>query len=98
MFWGLLVNRIKQNFVQFCSIVLIILFSASLLRADVTGSISGLVRDRSQAVVVGAKVVITNTDTNQSQTATTGADGTYRFLALPVGHYKITISADGFRP
>jgi hypothetical protein len=74
------------------------LISTTALHADVTGSISGVVRDRSQAVVVGAKVVVTNTETNQSQTTATGADGTYRFLALAVGHYKITVTSNGFRP
>ena len=72
-------------------------FSSTMLRADVTGSISGVVRDRGQAVVKGAKVQITNVQTNVSQETNTGADGSYHFLALPPGNYKITATASGFR-
>jgi hypothetical protein len=72
-------------------------FSSTMLRADVSGSISGVVRDRGQAVVKGAKVQITNVQTNLSQETNTGADGSYHFLALSPGHYKITATASGFR-
>src|SRR5256884_6345457 len=36
------------------------LTSGALVRADVTGSILGVVHDRSQAVVAGARIVATN--------------------------------------
>ena len=72
------------------------LFSSKLLRADVTGSILGAVHDRSQAVVAGAHVVVTNVQTNFSQETTSAADGSYRFLALPVGNYKVTATSAGF--
>src|SRR5215471_15139623 len=72
-------------------------FSSTMLRADVTGAISGVVRDRGQAVITGAKVQITNVQTNVTQDTTTGADGSYHFLALSPGNYKITATASGFR-
>src|SRR6516164_336142 len=78
-------------------IVLIMLSSAALLRADVTGSILGVVRIRSQAVVAGAKVVATNVQTNLTQETTSGSDGSYRILALPAGNYKLIVTARGFR-
>lgn len=68
-----------------------------MLWADVTGSISGVVRDRSQAVVAGARVQVTNTETNLTQETTSGSDGLFRILALPVGTYKLTATATGFR-
>jgi hypothetical protein len=80
------------------SIVLIMLPSAMVLRADVTGSILGTVRDRSQAIIVGAHVVATNVETNLSREAKSDAEGSYRILALPAGHYKLSITASGFRP
>src|SRR5215467_5323956 len=52
------------------SIVLISLAGAAASRADVTGSILGVVHDRSQGVVSGAKVVVTNISTNFTQEAT----------------------------
>src|SRR5579883_3277332 len=76
----------------------LVLFAATAARADVTGSILGAVKDRSQGVVAGAKVVVTNAETNFSQETTTAADGTFRFLVLPVGTYRLSVTANGFRP
>ncbi len=65
--------------------------------ADVTGSILGVVKDSTQAVVAGATVVVTNVSTNLSQQTTSAIDGSYRFLALPAGTYKLTATAAGFQ-
>ena len=80
--------------------------ASSLLRADVTGSILGVVHDRSQAVVAGAHVTVTNVQTNFTQETTSAADGSYRFLALPVGNLQADrhfrriqpVHCDGYRP
>jgi hypothetical protein len=74
----------------------IALFSSTLLRADVTGSITGVVRDRSQAVVAGARLEVTNVQTNFSREATSAADGSFRILALPAGTYRLTATMSGF--
>ena len=87
-------NRIFRLFL----IVLTILASAEMLYADVTGSILGVVRDRSDAVVGGAKIVVTNTQTNLTQETVSAADGSFRFLALPAGTYRLTVAAKGFKP
>ena len=79
-------------------IVSIIAFASIAARADVTGSLQGTVHDPSQALVAGAQVTITNTQTNVSQVATTDANGSYHFLALAAGTYKISVVAAGFRP
>ena len=75
----------------------LLVFASSAARADVTGSITGVVRDRAQAVVAGARVTVTNIQTNLSLETTSATDGSYHFLALPVGSYKITATAAGFR-
>jgi hypothetical protein len=72
------------------------IFASTILRADVTGSIAGVVHDRSQAVVAGAHVQVTNVQTNFTQETTSGPDGSFRILALPVGTYKLTATAAGF--
>jgi hypothetical protein len=79
------------------SIVLTTLASAYVLRADVTGSILGVVRDRSQAVVAGARIVATNVQTNLRQETVSAADGSFHILALPAGTYELAIAATGFR-
>src|ERR1700674_2154924 len=78
-------------------VVLAIIFSPSALRADVTGSILGVVHDRTQAVVAGARIVATNVQTNFKQETVSAADGSYRILALPAGNYKVTATAPGFQ-
>jgi hypothetical protein len=62
-----------------------------------TGTISGTVRDQSEAVVQGAKVTIRNTGTNLSQDLTTDSQGVYVSLPLYAGEYDILIQASGFR-
>jgi hypothetical protein len=80
------------------SIVLMMFLAAQTSRADVTGSISGTVHDRSQGVIAGAKVVVTNVQTNLRQESVSAADGSFRILALSAGTYRLAISAGGFRP
>ncbi len=79
------------------SIVLILTSNAVVIRADVTGSVQGVVRDPSQGAIAGAKLTITNVDTNLQYHATSAADGSYRILALPAGKYQLTATAPGFR-
>src|SRR5271170_7190303 len=79
------------------ALILVILFCSTVSRADVTGSIQGVVRDKTQAAVAGAHITVTNTQTNFKQEATSSADGSYRILALPVGSYNLSVTAGGFR-
>jgi hypothetical protein len=63
-----------------------------------TGALTGTISDPSGAVVPNATVTLTNTDTGQVRTTTTGADGLYRFGLLPPGNYRLRIEAGGFKP
>jgi len=62
-----------------------------------TATILGTVRDSGGAVVPGATITVTNTDTGFSRTGVTGGDGTYRLPALPVGRYEVRVELQGFR-
>jgi hypothetical protein len=61
-----------------------------------TGSLEGTVEDPAGAVVPGAEVTVQNEGTGLTRTATTQGDGTFLFPALPVGHYKLTVTKSGF--
>ena len=65
--------------------------------AQSMGTILGIVKDSSGGVLPQAKVTIVNTDTNDSRTATTGDDGSFRFPALVTGHYSVKIEKEGFK-
>src|SRR5437868_12181102 len=67
------------------------------LRADVTGTILGNVRDPSGAALVGVKVAATNVETNLSQQTVTSVAGEYRFQSLPAGMYRVEAELSGFQ-
>ncbi|HXT77552.1 MAG TPA: carboxypeptidase regulatory-like domain-containing protein [Candidatus Eisenbacteria bacterium] len=90
-------GNVRRSNWTIVSFVLMLLFCTNVTKADVTGSILGVVRDRSQGLIAGAVIRATNVETNLSQETTSAADGTYHFLALPAGHYKVTASSTGFR-
>src|SRR5258708_29149846 len=90
-----MLNRFKPA-ISVMLVVFVALLNVSVLRADVTGSIAGVVHDSMQAVVGGAKIVASNSQTNFSKETVSAADGTYRILALPAGTYKLTVTATGF--
>src|SRR5579871_1041991 len=62
-----------------------------------TASLSGLVRDPSQAVVADAKITVKNTATGIERTSETNSDGYYVLANLPVGDYDITVEKTGFQ-
>jgi hypothetical protein len=65
--------------------------------AQTTSEISGRVSDPGGAVVPGAQVQVTNTDTNAVKTTKTGDDGSYILPALAVGPYRLEVKKDGFQ-
>ena len=89
----------RNGYRFFAPIFLIVTFflAPNVLLADVTGSILGVVRDQSQAVVKGARITVTNKQTNLSQQTVSAEDGSYHFLALPVGTYTLNATSPGFQ-
>jgi Carboxypeptidase regulatory-like domain len=84
---------------------LALLFSLSLLlpslasaQAGVSGLLTGVVTDISGAVIPGAVVTIHSAQTGYDKTATTGADGAFRFSNLPFANYLLTVNQVGFQP
>lgn len=60
------------------------------------GSILGNVTDASGAMVAGASVEITNTDTGFTTTVSTNNSGYFEADALPLGKYTVSASQHGF--
>src|ERR1051325_4079418 len=62
-----------------------------------TGTISGMVTDRSGAVLPNANVTMLNEDTGVTRTATSDATGRVAAPSLSLGHYKVTATMQGFQ-
>ena len=60
------------------------------------GTMTGTVTDTSGAVVVGAPLTLTKTDTNEKRETQTNANGLYNFVNLIPGVYQLEINQQGF--
>jgi hypothetical protein len=79
-------------------LVLLLMFSSSPLRSQTNnGSISGSILDSSGGAVAGAQVQATGVETHTVYTTVSTATGAYRFSNLVLGHYDITVTANGFK-
>jgi hypothetical protein len=67
-----------------------------VIAQQATALITGTVKDASGAIVVGAKVTLTNPQTNIERTKTTGKDGNYEFNLVPIGSYDLRVEQSGF--
>jgi hypothetical protein len=81
----------------FILIIISLFLAGTPLRAATGGSISGAVTDKSGAVVSGASLKLINTAQQTAYQAVSDKQGLYVFPNLPVGHYDLTITANGFR-
>ena len=61
-----------------------------------SGSISGTVRDPSGAVIPNANVTLVNVEQKVKIEGRSGADGTFKFAAIPPGGYRLEITRPGF--
>src|SRR5713226_2330197 len=83
---------------QFCLVALFLLLMVLSAAAQVqNGQFTGVVTDPSGASIPNAKVKVTNTGTNLSVSITTNQTGLFTAKELPVGNYKISVEAPGFK-
>ena len=88
--------RMRQMITGF--LLLYLIASISWLNADELGArIRGTIIDPSGAGVPGAEVTATNVNTRVEVKVPTTDDGSFQFLALPVGLYNVTAIKSGFR-
>jgi hypothetical protein len=71
-------------------------FTGMALAQQDQGAINGVVKDTKGAVVRGAQVTLTNTDTNFSLKGKTDGNGEYFFSPIKIGHYSVSATAQGF--
>jgi len=92
----------KQRGVEFLvwfSMLVLSLFllpNSAMGQGSATASVTGTVRDPSEAVISGAEIVITQTDTGFSKTTESSDNGSFAFPVLPVGPYRLEVRKQGF--
>ena len=72
------------------------LLFATISWAAVNGSISGIIKDQTSAVIPGASVTVVNITQGIETKTVTDSKGAYAFPSLPVGRYDLRVDAGGF--
>jgi hypothetical protein len=89
-------RQMKLRFSAIAALAAALCAAPAIYGQATTGTISGTVTDASGASVPAAAVTVRNLDTNVSRNAATESDGRFRFPALTVGRYEVTVEAKGF--
>ncbi len=79
-----------------CKFICLLLIPAASCFAQFGGGVQGSVQDKSGAVIIGATVTLTNTDTSVVLTAKSDDHGFFRFASLPANHYLAVAEMTGF--
>ncbi|HEY2933429.1 MAG TPA: carboxypeptidase-like regulatory domain-containing protein [Acidobacteriota bacterium] len=90
-------TRIFEAYFFLAALMALVLTCQSAWAQTGTGSVTGTVRDANRAVVPGADVTITHTETGISRKGITSEVGTYYFGALPRGSYTLAVELPGFK-
>lgn len=74
-----------------------LLYSAPVFGQSTNAVISGVVRDAQRASVPGALVIASQAQTGLAREMQAGANGYYTIPNLPIGEYRVTVRAPGFK-
>src|SRR4051812_14036016 len=77
--------------------LLISMVMCTALWAQTTAQVSGTIKDQTGAVLPGAEVTVTQTDTGLTRNALTDETGSYVLTNLPIGPYRFEAGLPGFR-
>ena len=91
-------KSLRQSLQQGTGILFLLALFAAASWASVSGSISGTVKDPSNALVAQAEVTAINLGSGVHQSAITDDKGFYTFPVLLIGHYDVEIVRSGFKP
>jgi Carboxypeptidase regulatory-like domain/TonB dependent receptor-like, beta-barrel len=92
-------SKISTRLIGLSGLILVSLLTIVPMRlhAQVTGSVSGYVKDQTGAAVPGAKVTATLVSQSVSTSTTSNAEGFYQFTAVQPGLYTVTVEMTGFQ-
>jgi carboxypeptidase family protein len=78
-------------------VIIVSLYSQSLIAQSVTGTILGTITDSSGGVIPGATVTLKHEGTGLTRTVTTDTAGEFTAPSLPTGKYTLTAELSGFK-
>jgi len=87
----------RSIFTLFTGLSAALLLSTLSFGQAISGDLTGVVKDASNAYVANADVEVTNLGTQFKQATKTNSQGEYRFANLPAGHYSVDVSAPGMK-
>jgi hypothetical protein len=90
------VPAIRALWFGICACALALFVPAVWAQTD-QGAITGVVQDDQGAVIQGAKVTLTATDTDFALERTANGSGVFVFSPVKIGNYKLTATAPNFR-
>ena len=79
------------------ALLLLALFCAAGFSQEFRATLLGRIADTSGAAIPGAKVGVTNMDTDVSSSAVSTADGAFTVPYLIPGKYRLDVEAEGFK-
>src|SRR5262249_37209476 len=89
-----------MNFCRLHLSVLVVFVLNSLVAlgqaSRTTGTIQGVVVDQTGGAIDGARVRLSNLETNHERSAITGPTGEFVFTEVSVGVYTLVVQASGF--
>src|SRR5262245_52163804 len=90
--------RQLRHLLYFAALLLALAFVNQTAAAQTAAQLTGRITDANAAVVAGAQLRVTNSDTGFTRTAASNSEGFYVIPQLQPGNYQVTVQKDGFRP
>jgi len=90
-------NRFSQNIPRVTAIIFLLCGSLAVHAQVESGKIVGTVKDASGAVVAGAAVAVTETQTNAQRKTKTDSNGEYVVTELKSDEYTVAVEHEGFK-
>ena len=87
----------RKNALIFLTMGALLIWCAPVRGQTVYGSITGTVLDATGAAIPGASVTLTNLETSEKRTMDAEASGSYTFVNLVPGQYRIEAEKSGFK-